>query len=60
MTVSKAAEALDVRTATQSDLMNGNAVLSAEMGPQIEKAFSIKLEILLNIQAWHDAYAMRQ
>jgi hypothetical protein len=27
---------------------------------QIEKAFSVKMETLLNIQAWHDAYAMRQ
>jgi hypothetical protein len=25
----------------------------------IEKAFGVKKETLLNMQAWHDAYAMR-
>jgi hypothetical protein len=25
-----------------------------------EKAFGVKMETLLNMQAWHDAYAMRQ
>jgi antitoxin HigA-1 len=30
------------------------------MALRIEKAFGVKMETLLNIQAWHDAYAMRQ
>ncbi len=51
---------LDVRRATLSDLINGNAALSAEMALRIEKAFGVKMETLLNMQAWHDAYAMRQ
>jgi plasmid maintenance system antidote protein VapI len=34
--------------------------LSAEMALRIEKAFGVKMETLLNMQAWHDAYAMRQ
>jgi plasmid maintenance system antidote protein VapI len=30
------------------------------MALRIEKAFGVKMETLLNMQAWHDAYAMRQ
>ncbi len=60
LTVGEAAEVLDVRRATLSDLINGNAALSAEMALRIEKAFGIKMETLLNMQAWHDAFAMRQ
>jgi antitoxin HigA-1 len=60
LTVSQAAKVLDVRRATLSDLINGNAALSAEMALRIEKAFGVKMETLLNMQAWHDAYAMRQ
>lgn len=51
---------LDVRRATLSDLINDNAALSAEMALRIEKAFGVKMETLLNMQAWHEAYAMRQ
>jgi addiction module HigA family antidote len=51
---------LDVRRATLSDVVNGNAALSAEMALRIEKAFGVKMETLLNMQAWHDAYTMRQ
>ena len=60
LTVSEAAKALDVRHATLSDLINGNAALSAEMALRIEKAFGVKMETLLNMQAWYDAHAMRQ
>ena len=60
LTVSEAAKALDVRRATLSDLINGKTALSAEMALRIEKAFGVKMETLLNMQAWHDAYAMRQ
>ena len=30
------------------------------MALRIEKAFGIKMETLLNMQAWHDAHAMRK
>ncbi len=30
------------------------------MALRIEKAFGVKMETLLNMKAWHDAYAMRQ
>jgi addiction module HigA family antidote len=55
LTVSEAARALDVRRATLSDLIDGNAALSAEMALRIEKAFGVRMETLLNMQAWHDA-----
>ena len=60
LSVSDAAKVLDVRRATLSDLVNENAALSAEMALRIEKAFGVKMETLLNMQAWHDAYAMRK
>jgi addiction module HigA family antidote len=49
-----------VHRTTLSGLVNGNAALSAEMALRIEKAFGVEMETLLNMQALHDAYAMRQ
>src|SRR6266581_3610914 len=60
LSVARGAEILGVRRATLSDLVNGNAALSAEMALRIEKAFGVNMDTLLNMQAWHDAYAMRQ
>ncbi|HEY3912118.1 MAG TPA: HigA family addiction module antitoxin [Stellaceae bacterium] len=60
LTVSEAAKVLEVRRATLSDLIHCNAALSAEMALRIEKAFGVKMETLLSMQAWYDAYAMRQ
>ncbi len=60
LTVGEAAKVLDVRRATLSDLITGNAALSAEMALRIEKAFGVKMETLLNMQAWHDAHIVRQ
>ena len=59
LSVSEAADALDVRRATLSDLVNGKAALSPEMALRIEKAFGVKMETLLNMQTWHDAHSMR-
>ena len=60
LTMSEAAKVLDVHRVTLSDLVNGNAALSAEMALRIEKAFGVQMEKLLNMRAWHDAHAMRQ
>jgi len=60
LSVSKAATILDVRRATLSDLVNGKAALSPEMALRIEKAFDVSMDTLLRMQAWHDAYMMRQ
>ena len=60
LNVSEAADVLGVRRATLSDLVNGNATLSPEMALRIEKAFGVDMEMLLRMQAWHDANVMRQ
>lgn len=60
LSVARAAEVLDVRRATLSDLVNGHAALSAEMALRIEKAFGVNMDTLLRMQAWHDSFAMRE
>lgn len=59
LNVTQAAEILGVRRATLSDLLNGNAALSPEMALRIEKAFGLSMDMLLRMQAWHDASRMR-
>ena len=59
LSVTRAAEVLGVRRATLSALLNGNASLSAEMALRIEKALGIDMDLLLRMQAWHDAARMR-
>ena len=60
LSVTRAAEVLGVRRATLSDLVNGHAALSPEMALRIEKAFGVDMDMLLRMQAWHDAHTMRQ
>ena len=59
LTVTKAAEILGVRRATLSDLLHGASALSPEMALRLEKAFGISMDMLLRMQAWHDAAQMR-
>ena len=59
LSVTQAAGILGVRRATLSDLLNGNAALSPEMALRIEKAFAVSMDMLLRMQAWHDASRMR-
>ena len=60
LSVAKAAEILGGRRATLSDLVNTNVSLSPEMALRIEKAFSVSMDTLLRMQAWHDSYSMRE
>ena len=60
LSVAKASEILKVRRATLSDLVNCHAALSPEMALRIEKAFGVKMDMLLRMQAWFDTYTMRQ
>ena len=39
--------------------MNGSASLSPEMALRVEKAFGLGMDMLLRMQAWHDASRMR-
>lgn len=59
LSVTKTAGILGVRRATLSALLNSNAALSAEMALRIEKAFGVSMDLLLRMQAWHDASRMR-
>lgn len=59
LSVTAAAEILGVRRATLSALLNRKAALSPEMALRLEKAFGVKMDILLKMQAWHDAACMR-
>ena len=59
LSVAAAARILGVRRATLSDLVNGNASLSPEMALRVEKAFGLSMDLLLRMQAWHDATQMR-
>lgn len=59
LSVARAAEILGVRRATLSALLNGNARLSPEMALRFEKAFGISMDMMLRLQAWHDAERMR-
>jgi addiction module HigA family antidote len=55
LSVTKAAEALGVRRATLSDLVNGNAALTAEMALRIHKAFGPDVDHLLRMQVAYEA-----
>ena len=59
LSVTAAARILGVRRATFSDLLNGRAALSPEMALRVEKAFGVSMDLLLRMQAWHDASRMR-
>jgi addiction module HigA family antidote len=55
LSITKAAEVLGVRRATLSDLVNGNAALTAEMALRIHKAFGPDIGHLLRMQAAYEA-----
>lgn len=60
LSVSKAAGILGVRRATLSDLLNEKSSLTPEMALRMEKAFHLNMDMLLRMQAWHDATEMRK
>lgn len=60
LSVTAAAEALDIGRPALSNLLNEKASLSPEMALRVEKAFGVKMDTLLRMQARYDAYHMRQ
>ena len=60
LSVSRAAEALGVRRATLSDLINGKATLTAEMALRVHKAFGPDVDHLLRMQAAYEAAQIRK
>lgn len=59
LTVTVAARKLHVTRQAMSNLLNGNAGVSAEMAIRFEKAFGLRAETLLRMQAAHDLAAAR-
>jgi addiction module HigA family antidote len=60
LSVSKAAEILQVRRATLSDLLNGNSALTPDMALRIEKAFGPEMDHLLRMQLAYDVSRTRE
>ena len=60
LSVSTAAEALGVRRATLSDLINAKSSLTPEMALRIEKAFGPRMDHLLSMQLAYDVAQMRR
>mgnify|MGYP001069487314 CR=1 FL=1 len=54
LSVTVAAEKLGVTRQAMSNLLNGKAGLSAEMAIRFEKAFGVRADTLLRMQAAHD------
>jgi len=60
LTVTAAALALRVSRPTLSSLLNGKADLSGDMALRIEKAFGIRMDTLMRMQASYDIARTRK
>jgi len=60
LTVTAAAAALGVSRPTLSSLLNSRAGLSGEMALRLEKAFGIKMDTLMRMQAAYDISQTRK
>ncbi len=57
--VSETAAKLGVTRQAMSNLLNGKAALSAEMAIRFEKAFGVRAETMMRMQALHDLAVVR-
>ena len=60
LNVTEAAKVLGVGRPALSTLLNEKSSLSPEMALRVEKAFGVKMDTLLRMQARYDAHQMRQ
>jgi addiction module HigA family antidote len=60
LTVTAAAAALGVSRPALSSLLNGKADLSGEMALRIEKAFGVRMDTLMRMQASYDIAQVRK
>ncbi len=60
LSVTAAAVALGVSRPALSSLLNSNAALSGEMALRIEKAFGVKMDTLMRMQAAYDIAQTRK
>src|SRR5277367_3737101 len=60
LTVTAAAAALQVSRPALSSLLNGRASLSGDMGLRLKKAFGVKMDTLMRMQASYDIARTRK
>jgi len=60
LSVTAAAAALQVSRPALSNMLNGNANLSGDMALRIEKAFGVKMDTLMRMQASYDIAQTRK
>jgi len=60
LTVTAAAEALQVSRPALSSVLSGKADLSGEMALRIEKAFGVKMDTLMRMQSAYDIARARK
>ena len=60
LSVTAAAAALQVSRPALSSLLNGKADLSGDMALRIEKAFGVKMDMLMRMQSAHDIAQIRK
>ena len=60
LTVTATAKALRVSRPALSSLLNGKADLSGDMALRIEKAFGVKMDTLMRMQASYDIAQIRK
>jgi addiction module HigA family antidote len=60
LTVTAASDALGVSRPALSSLLNGKANLSGEMALRIEKAFGVRMDTLMRMQAAYDIAQTRK
>jgi addiction module HigA family antidote len=60
LTVTAAAEALQVSRPALSSLLNSKAALSGEMALRIEKAFGVKMDTLMRMQSSYEIARTRK
>ena len=60
LSVTAGAEALGVARPTLSNLLNGHADLSGDMALRVEKAFGVRMDTLMQMQASYDIARTRQ
>jgi len=60
LSISKAAEIMEVRRPTLSDIINGKARLSSDVALRMEMAFGVSMGLLLRMQTTYEVAKARQ
>ncbi|WP_341841455.1 HigA family addiction module antitoxin [Chitinophaga caseinilytica] len=59
LTITKAAEGLEVSRKTLSEIVNENAAITAEMALRLEKGFGVDAQFWLSLQAKYDLWKVQ-